>query len=135
MRSSSADERFVLLDGALAAAEADVDVAEHLDGAQRAGVELGGAAQVAQRGIELVLGVVNRAAFEVREHRIRVAGNGAAVGLDGLERALVGHGLVAVGDQAVEFPLVGQGGKGQGAGHTGHGHEQDGDDGATHGLK
>ena len=40
-----------------------------------------------------------------------------------------------IGNQAVEFALVGQGGIGQGAGHTGHGHEQDGDDGATHGFK
>ena len=31
------------------------------------------------------------------------------IGLDGLELALGGHGLVAVGDQPVELPLVGQG--------------------------
>jgi hypothetical protein len=70
----------------------------------------------------------------VPEHRIRVAGNGAGVRLDGLEWALFGHGLVAVGNQAVELPLVGQGGKGQGAGDAGHGHEEEGDDGATHGA-
>ena len=34
------------------------------------------------------------------------------------------HGGVAVGNQAVEFPLVGQGAEGQGAGHAGHGDER-----------
>ena len=94
--------------------------------AQRAGVELGGAAEVPQRGIELVLGLVDGAALEVRQHRIGLEGDGAAVGLDRLERAFGHDGGVAVGNQAVEFALVGQGAKGQGAGHAGDGHDDDG---------
>ena len=83
-------------------------------------------AEVAQRGFELVLRLVDGAALEMRQHRIGLAGDGAAIGLDGLERALGDDRGVAVGNQAVEFALVGQGAKRQGAGHAGNGHDHDG---------
>ncbi len=108
------------------AAEGDVDVAERFERAQRARIDVGGAAEIAQRGFELVLGLVDGAALEMRQHGIRLERDRAAVGLDGLERALGDDRGVAVGDQPVEFPLVGQGPEGQGAGHAGNGHDDDG---------
>ena len=62
----------------------------------------------------------------MREHRIRLERDRAAIGLDGLERAFGDDRGVAVGNQAVEFPLVGQGAERQGAGHAGNGHDDDG---------
>ena len=126
MRSSRASNACVALDRALVAAEGHVDVAKRFERPQRAGIDVGGAPEIAQRGFELVLRLVDGAALEVRQHRVRLARDRAAVGLDGLERPFGHDGRVAVGNQAVEFALVGQGAKGQGAGHAGNGDDHDG---------
>ena len=129
------DERFVLLNGAFVAAKTDVDIAKHLDGAQGAGIELGGAAQVAQGGLELVLGVVNGAAFQVGGHRFGIARDCTTVGFDGLEGPVGRHRLVAGLDLPVELAFVGHCGIRQAAGHTSHGDEYDREKGRPHGQK
>ena len=62
----------------------------------------------------------------MREHRIRLERDRAAVRLDGLERPLGDDSGVAFGNQPVEFPLVGQGPECQGAGDAGDGHDDNG---------
>jgi hypothetical protein len=52
----------------------------------------------------------------MREHRIGLEGNRSAIRLDGLERPLGDDRGIALGNQPVEFPLVGEGREGQGAG-------------------
>ena len=47
------------------------------------------------------------------------------IGLDGLKWPFGGDGRVALGNQAVELALVGQGAECQGAGHAGNGHNHD----------
>jgi hypothetical protein len=125
-------ERFVALNRAGGTAERQVDVAKRFEGAQRTGIEIGGAAKIAQRGFELVLRLVNGPTLIVGEHGIRLKGNGAAIRFDRLKWAFGDHRGVTGGDIAVEFPLVGEGAKRQGPGNANNGHEHDGNDGSTH---
>ena len=68
----------------------------------------------------------------MRQHRVRLAGDCTAVRFDGFEWPLGGHRRIALGDQPVVFPLVGQRAKGQGRGHTASGNNDDGHEGGAH---
>ena len=89
------------------------DVAERLERAGGRRVEVGSAAEIAGRGFELVAALIRLAAPQVREHRIRAQGDGAAVRLDRAEGLVVRQGAARLGEQrpVVALPggrLVGQ---------------------------
>ena len=103
------DESAVLLDGVLVPPHRDVDVAEELDRAGRAGIQRRGLAEVAQRRRQLAAAAVGIAALEIREHGVGLERERAAERFDRDKRLVLNDGGIPGGDQALEFAVLADG--------------------------
>ena len=85
-----ADVGLVVFGGIREAPKLEIDVAQLFERSRGARIELGGRAQIAQRGGQhfgrIAAALMRLAPFQVGEHRAAFQRNGAAVGLDGHKR-------------------------------------------------